>query len=203
MVRSICVFCGSRPGVDPAYASAAAAMGAAIARRGMTLVYGGAKVGLMGVLADAALAEGGQVVGVIPRGLVSKEIAHDGLAELFITETMHDRKDRMILLSDAFVSLPGGFGTYDELFEVLTLAQIGFHDKPSAFLNVQGFFAPLVALLRHTIAESFAAPEHEGLFIVDDDAERLLDGIAAWKPPPLGEKWTDRRGEQVATETKK
>jgi uncharacterized protein (TIGR00730 family) len=168
-------------------------MGAAIARRGITLVYGGAKVGLMGTLADAALAAGGHVVGIIPRGLVSKEIAHDGLAELFITETMHDRKDRMILLSDAFVSLPGGFGTYDELFEVLTLAQIGFHDKPSAFLNVQGYFAPLVALLRHTIAESFAAPQHEGLFMVDDDVERLLDAIAAWQPPALGEKWTDRR----------
>jgi uncharacterized protein (TIGR00730 family) len=192
-VRSICVFCGSRPGADPAFASAAAAMGAAIARRGITLVYGGAKVGLMGTLADAALAAGGHVVGIIPRGLVSKEIAHDGLAELFITETMHDRKDRMILLSDAFVSLPGGFGTYDELFEVLTLAQIGFHDKPSAFLNVQGYFAPLVALLRHTIAESFAAPQHEGLFMVDDDVERLLDAIAAWQPPALGEKWTDRR----------
>ena len=168
-------------------------MGAAIARRGMTLVYGGAKVGLMGALADAALAEGGRVVGIIPRGLVSKEIAHDGLTELFLTESMHDRKDRMILLSDAFVSLPGGFGTYDELFEVLTLAQIGFHDKPSAFLDVNGYFAPLVALLRHTIAASFAAPQHEGLFIVGDDVERLLDGILSWTPPPLGDGSTDRR----------
>ena len=177
-------------------------MGAAIARRGMTLVYGGAKVGLMGALADAALAEGGRVVGIIPRGLVSKEVAHDGLAELFVTETMHDRKDRMILLSDAFVSLPGGFGTYDELFEVLTLAQIGYHDKPSAFLDVKGYFAPLVALLRHTIAASFAAPQHEKLFVVDEDVERLLDAIVAWTPPLLGDKWTDRRA-ILSGETKK
>ena len=201
VVRSICVFCGSRPGADPAFARAATAIGTSIARRGLTLVYGGAKVGLMGALADGALAEGGRVVGIMPRGLVSKEIAHDGLAELFITETMHDRKDRMILLSDAFLSLPGGWGTYDEAFEVLTLAQIGFHDKPSAFLNVRGYFDPLVALLRHTIAQSFAAPQHEGLYIVDDDVERLLDAIAAWKPPPLGDKWTDRRA-VIAEETK-
>jgi uncharacterized protein (TIGR00730 family) len=192
-VRSVCVFCGSRPGVDPAFTDAAAALGAGIARRGMTLVYGGAKVGLMGVLANAALAEGGRVVGVIPKGLVSKEIAHDGLAELFLTETMHERKDRMILLSDAFVSMPGGFGTYDELFEVLTLAQIGFHDKPSAFMNVKGYFDPLLALLRHTIDQSFAAPQHEQLYLAAEDAEALLDAVVAWTPPPLGEKWTDRR----------
>jgi uncharacterized protein (TIGR00730 family) len=192
-VRSICVFCGSRPGADPAFAAAAAAMGAAIAKRGMTLIYGGAKVGLMGVLADAALAEGGTVIGVIPKGLVSKEIAHEGLKELFVTDTMHDRKDRMILLADAFVSLPGGWGTYDELFEVLTLAQIGFHDKPSGFLNVKGYFEPLLSLLHHTIANSFAAPQHEQLYVAAAEAEALLDALVAWTPPPLGPKWTDRR----------
>lgn len=159
----------------------------------MTLVYGGAKVGLMGVLANAALEAGGNVVGVIPRGLVSKEIAHDGLQELFLTDSMHERKDRMILLSDAFISLPGGFGTYDELFEVLTLAQIGFHDKPSAFLNVNGYFDPLLALLKHTIDQSFAAPQHEELYLASDDTEALLDALVAWTPPPLGLKWTDRR----------
>lgn len=164
-----------------------------IARRGLTLVYGGAKVGLMGALADAALAEGGRVVGVIPKGLVSKEIAHDGLAELFLTESMHDRKDRMILLSDAFVSLPGGFGTYDELFEVLTLAQIGFHEKPSGLLDVKGFFQPLVAMMKHTIGHSFAAPQHEDLWVVREEPGALLDALAAWTPPPRGEKWTDRR----------
>lgn len=181
-VRSICVFCGSRPGADPAYAVAAAAMGAAIARRGITLVYGGAKVGLMGALAGAALREGGRVVGVMPRALVSKEVAHDGLAELFVTESMHDRKDRMILLADAFVSLPGGFGTYDELFEVLTLGQIGLHDKPSGFLNTKDYFAPLVALLKHAIAAEFALPSHEALFMINENEETLLDALIAWRP---------------------
>jgi uncharacterized protein (TIGR00730 family) len=193
VVRSVCVFCGSRGGIDPAYAAAATEMGAAIARRGLTLVYGGAKVGLMGAVANAALAEGGRVVGVMPRGLVSKEIAHDGLAELFISESMHDRKDRMILLSDAFVSLPGGFGTYDELFEVLTLGQIGFHDKPSGFLNVKGYFDPMVALLRHTIDQSFASPNDDGLYVVRDKSEALLDALAAWQPPTRGRKWSEPR----------
>ena len=118
-------------------------MGKAIASRGLTLVYGGARVGLMGALANAALAAGGHVVGVIPKGLVQKEIVHDGLSELFLTDTMHERKDRMITLADAYVSLPGGFGTYDEMFETLTLAQIGFHDKPNALLDTKGFFQPM------------------------------------------------------------
>jgi uncharacterized protein (TIGR00730 family) len=192
-VRSICVFCGSRPGSDPAFGDAAAALGAAIASRGITLIYGGAKVGLMGRLADAALAGGGQVVGVIPRGLVSKEIAHEGLQELFLTDSMHERKERMILLSDAFISMPGGWGTYDELFEVLTLAQIGFHDKPSGFLNTKGYFDPLLALLKHTIAASFAAPQHEQLYVTADEPDPLLDAVLAWTPPPLGDKAMDRR----------
>jgi uncharacterized protein (TIGR00730 family) len=159
----------------------------------MTLVYGGAKVGLMGVLANAALAEGGRVVGVIPKGLVSKEIAHDGLTELYLTESMNDRKERMVLLADAFVSMPGGWGTYDELFEVLTLAQIGFHDKPSAFLNVKGYFDPLLALLRHAIDHGFAAPQHEQLYVAATDANALLDAVEAWTPPPLGDRSIDRR----------
>ena len=181
-VRSVCVFCGSRPGADPAFALAAAVMGAAVARRGLTLVYGGAKVGLMGALADAALAAGGRVVGIMPRALVQREVAHDGLAELFVTESMHDRKDRMIHLSDAFVSLPGGFGTLDEAFEVLTLAQIGLHAKPSAFLNVKGYFTPLATLMEHTIASGFADRAHDHLFHFDDDVERLLDTLVAWRP---------------------
>ena len=192
-VRSICVFCGSRPGADPAFAAAATALGTAIARRGLTIVYGGAKVGLMGALADAALAAGGHVIGVIPKGLVSKEIAHDKLPELFLTQTMHERKERMIELSDAFVSMPGGWGTYDEAFEVLTLAQVGFHAKPSGFLNVKGYFDPLLSLLKHTIASGFAAPQHELLYVASDDPDSLLDAVLAWTPPPLGDKWTDRR----------
>jgi uncharacterized protein (TIGR00730 family) len=193
LVRSICVFCGSRPGADPAFPAAAAALGAAIAKRGMTLVYGGAKVGLMGILANAALSEGGRVIGVIPKGLVSKEIAHDGLTELFLTESMHDRKERMIELSDAFVSMPGGWGTYDELFEVLTLAQIGFHDKPSAFLNVNGYFDPLLTLLHHTIEHGFAAPQHEQLYVAAAEPGALLDALVAWTPPPFGDRSVDRR----------
>jgi uncharacterized protein (TIGR00730 family) len=169
-------------------------MGRAIAERGLTLVYGGAKVGLMGTLANAALSAGGRVVGVIPKSLVTKEIAHDGLSELFLTETMPQRKERMMTLADAYVTLPGGFGTYDELFETLTLAQIGFHDKANALLDVDGFFEPLMNLVRHTIAAEFAAPEHAGLLLVETDPRRLLDAIVAFEPPPLGEKWTDRRG---------
>ena len=201
-VRSICVFCGSRPGAEPAFGDAAAVLGTAIARRGITLIYGGAKVGLMGRLADAALAEGGNVIGVIPRGLVSKEIAHDGLKELFLTDSMHERKDRMILLSDAFISMPGGWGTYDELFEVLTLAQIGFHDKPSAFLNVLGYFDPLLTLLRHTIDHKFAAPQHEQLYVTEREPDALLDALLAWAPPPLGDKAMDRRAVNASNESK-
>ena len=192
-IRNVCVFCGSRPGTDPAFTSVAASFGHAIATRGMTLVYGGARVGLMGALADAALAAGGKVIGIIPKSLVSKEIAHDGLSELFLTESMHDRKDRMISISDAFVTLPGGFGTYDELFESLTLAQIGHPEKPNGVLDTNGFFAPLFALVRQTIDHGFAAPEHEALLVVERDPERLLDALVAWRPPPPGKRALDRR----------
>lgn len=196
--RSVCVFCGSRSGADPAFLHAGEAVGRLLAERGLTLVYGGARVGVMGAVANAALAAGGRVVGVIPKSLVSKEVAHDGLSELFLTDSMHERKDRMIVLSDAFLALPGGFGTYDELFETLTLAQIGIHDKPNALLDVNGYFQPLVALLRHTIAADFASPEHADLVVVDDDPARMLDRLAAWKPPRLGGKWTEPRDVQGA-----
>jgi uncharacterized protein (TIGR00730 family) len=168
-------------------------MGRSIATRGLTLVYGGARVGLMGKVADAALAAGGRVIGVIPKSLVQKEIVHEGLSELFLTESMAERKERMMTLSDAFVALPGGYGTYDELFETLTLAQLGFHDKPNGLLDSNGFFRPLVALLEHTVREGFAAPSHAGLVIAEEDPERLLDRMASWTPPPLGDKWVDRR----------
>lgn len=193
VLKSVCVFCGSRPGNDPAYAAAAVSLGRALAQRQIALVYGGAKVGLMGAVANAALEAGGRVIGVIPKSLVSKEIAHDALAELYLTETMAERKTRMIELSDAFLALPGGFGTYDELFETLTLAQIGLHDKPNALLDTNGFFAPFLALFHHTIKEGFAAAEHAGLLVVEKEPEALLDAVAAWTPPPLGPKWIDRR----------
>lgn len=160
----------------------AASMGRAIARRGIELIYGGAKVGLMGALANAALAEGGRVVGIIPRGLVAKEIAHDGLPELFVTDSMHERKSRMIELADAFIALPGGFGTYDELFEVITLGQIGFHEKPSGLLNTAHYYDPLAALLEHTIAKGFASRDHAHLWMMEEDPDRLLDRLLAWSP---------------------
>jgi uncharacterized protein (TIGR00730 family) len=182
-LRSVCVFCGSRTGNNPAFIAAAEQFGRAVARRGLSLVYGGARVGIMGGVANAALAAGGRVVGVIPRSLVSKEVAHDELTELFVTESLADRKTRMLSLSDAFVALPGGFGTYDELFETLTLAQIGIHDKPNALLDTAGFFAPLLALVRHTIDEGFALPDVQDLLVMDEDPDRLLDKIAAWEAP--------------------
>jgi uncharacterized protein (TIGR00730 family) len=193
-IRNICVFCGSRPGRDPAFMSVASDFGRILAERGLTLVYGGARVGLMGAVANAALEANGKVIGIIPKALVSKEIAHDRLTELFLTETMHDRKERMIEVSDAFVALPGGFGTYDELFETLTLAQVGLHDKPNALLDAGGFFQPLITLLRHTIEQEFAAPEHQGLIVIEQEPVALLDALAKWTPPPLGRKWMDRRG---------
>lgn len=188
-MKSVCVFCGSRPGNNPIYMEAATKLGAAIASRGLTLVYGGAKVGLMGALADGALALGGRVVGVIPRGLMSKEIAHDGLAELFVTESMHDRKDRMISLSDAFIAMPGGFGTYDEFFETITLGQIGFHEKPNGLYDVASYFAPFLTLFRHTITEGFASPRDEQLLVTNADPDALLTALSAWRPPPPAPKW--------------
>jgi uncharacterized protein (TIGR00730 family) len=192
-LKSICVFCGSRPGNDPTLATAAASLGRLFAERGISLIYGGARVGLMGDVANACLGAGGRVVGIIPKSLVSKEIAHDGLSELYLTESMAERKTRMIELSDAFVALPGGFGTYDELFETITLAQIGQHDKPNAVLDTNGYFAPFLQLFDHTISTGFAAEAHRGLLVVEKEPAALLDALAKWTPPPMGPKWIDRR----------
>lgn len=147
----------------------------------------------MGDVANAALAAGGRVVGIIPKSLVSKEIAHDGLSELYLTESMAERKTRMMELSDAFIALPGGFGTYDEIFETITLAQIGQHDKANAVLNVKKYFTPFLQLFEHTIATGFAAEAHRGLLVVEEEPAALLDAIAAYVPPPRGPKWVDRR----------
>jgi uncharacterized protein (TIGR00730 family) len=147
----------------------------------------------MGDVANACLGAGGRVVGIIPKSLVSKEIAHDGLSELYLTESMAERKTRMIELSDAFVALPGGFGTYDELFETITLAQIGQHDKPNAVLDTNGYFAPFLQLFDHTISTGFAAEAHRGLLVVEKEPAALLDALAKWTPPPMGPKWIDRR----------
>ena len=182
-IRSICVFCGASPGRDPSYREAAAATGRTLAERGMRLVYGGGRLGLMGALADAALAAGGEVVGVIPRGLVDRELAHPGLTELRVVTTLHERKAQMAELADAFIALPGGLGTLEELAEVLSWAQLDLHAKPIALLDVGGYFEPLVAFLDRAVREGFLAARHRGLLLQDDDLERLLARLDAWEAP--------------------
>jgi uncharacterized protein (TIGR00730 family) len=173
----VCVFCGSSFGNDPRFAEAARDVGTLIARRGLGLVFGGGKVGLMGLVADAALAAGGEVHGVLPRGLEEKEVAHRGLTCLEITPGMHARKQRMYELSDAFVVLPGGYGTMDEMFEVLTWNQIGAHQKRVGILDVGGFYRPLFAFLDAQVQAGLLRPEYRGQLLVDDDAARLLDRL--------------------------
>jgi hypothetical protein len=179
MTVSICVFCGSSLGDDPRFAAAAREVGLEIARRGWTLVYGGAHVGLMGVVADAALAAGGRVVGVIPRFLYEREVGHDRVTSLEIVPSLTERKLRMGELSDAFLSLPGGIGTLDELFEAWSWSQVGLQDKPSGLLNVAGYYDELVAFLDRAVAAGFMQPRHRQLLVVATDAGELLDGFAA------------------------
>jgi len=178
-MRRVCVFCGSSPGRDPAHAEAARALGTLAARRGLGLVYGGGQIGLMGVLADAALAGGGEVVGVIPEKLKELELGHTGLTRLEVVPTMHVRKARMVELSDAFVALPGGYGTLDELFEVLSWAQLQYHTKPVGLLDAAGFFEPLLSLLDHQVAAGFLSPRHRALLLVERSPAALLDRLAA------------------------
>ena len=187
-IQSVCLFCGSNRGVQPEYASAAHAFGTALAEQGLTLVYGAGNIGLMGVAADAALAAGGKVIGVIPEFLKDKEVAHLGLSELHVTSTMHERKALMAELSDAFVALPGGFGTFDELFEILTWAQLSVHNKPVGLLNVAGFFQPLMEMVRHAVNQGFA-PEHNlDLFALANDVPALLAHLHRYHGH-AGNKW--------------
>ena len=182
-LRSICVFCGASSGHDPRYAAVAAAVGERLADLGIQLVYGGGRRGLMGTLADAALTAGGRVVGVIPRGLVDRELAHPELSELRIVDTLHERKAAMAELADAFVALPGGLGTLEELAEVLSWAQLDLHAKPIGLLDVGGYFAALETFLDHAVAEGFVAERHRRLLLRDDDLDRLLARFDAWQPP--------------------
>jgi hypothetical protein len=184
-MRSVCVFCGSRVGANTAFPATATALGTAIARRGWRLVFGGGRVGLMGVVADAALAAGGEVVGVIPASLATREVAHAGLSELRVVETMHMRKALMAELSDGFVALPGGFGTLDELCEALTWAQLGIHAKPCALLDVDGYFAGLLTFFDHAFAAGFLAHETRALLLTETDPERLLDALVGYTPPAM------------------
>jgi uncharacterized protein (TIGR00730 family) len=190
-MHSVCVFCGSNSGAGEAYAEAARGLARAIARRRLTLVYGGGNVGLMGVLADAALDAGARVIGVIPRRLVEKEVAHSRLTEQRIVGTMHERKALMADLSDAFIALPGGLGTLDETFEMLTWTQLGYHRKPSALLDVNGYFERLAAFLDHAVEERFVTAAHRGMLIIERDPDAVLDRLATM-PVPNVSKWMDR-----------
>ena len=191
-LRSVCVFSGSSPGARPSYTETATALGREVATRGLRLVYGGASVGLMGAVADAALAAGGEVVGVIPQHLVDREVAHDRLTELRVTGSMHERKALMADLADGFVALPGGLGTLEELAEVLTWSQLGLQSKPCGLLDVEGFFDPLLAFLDHTVTERFVSTEHRALVLAADRPDVLLDLLASWQPGAPGAKWLDR-----------
>lgn len=191
-MKAVCVFCGSSSGATPVYRDAATTLGQEIARRGLRLVYGGGKVGLMGALADAVLEAGGEVVGVIPQSLVDKEVAHLGVSELVVVGTMHDRKARMADMADAFIAMPGGYGTFEEFCEVLTWTQLAVHDKPCGLLNVDGFYNPLLELFDRAMTDRFLRPEHRALVLTAETATGVLDGLAGWKPVKI-EKWIDRR----------
>ena len=190
-IRAICVFCGSSSGANPAYAHAAQALGQLLAERGITLVYGGGAVGLMGIVADAALAAGGEVIGVIPQSLERAEVGHKGLTRLEVVDGMHARKARMAELADAFIALPGGLGTLEELFEVWTWAQLGYHSKPLGLLETNGFYAKLIGFLDHLVDESFVRQQHRGLLQVRDSAQALLDVISLERQE-IDAKWQTR-----------
>jgi uncharacterized protein (TIGR00730 family) len=191
-MRRICVFAGSNAGRNEAYEEEAAALGRLLASRQIGVVFGGGKVGLMGTLADAALAAGGEVIGVIPAALVSKEIAHDRLTELRVVASMHERKAMMAELSEAFIAMPGGWGTLEELFEVITWAQLGIHRKPCGLLNAGGYFDPLLTFLMHAVEEGFVRREHAGFLLVGQSGEALLEGFASYEPPVV-RKWIDAK----------
>ena len=188
-VGRICVYCGSRPGNRPEYLEAARRLGALLAERRIGLVYGGASVGMMGAVADAVLTGGGEVIGVIPHALVQRELAHDHLTELRVVADMHERKALMAQLSDAMIALPGGFGTFKELFETITWSQLGIHRKAIWLLNVSGFYDGLLALVQHAIEEGFVPPEHRALILEAAEPEALLDSIVGYEPPPPVRKW--------------
>jgi hypothetical protein len=191
VLRSICVFCGASTGTDPVYREAAAAMGRTLAEQGITLVYGGGAVGLMGVVADAALAAGGEVIGIIPQSLKDAEIGHAGLTRLEIVDGMHARKARMAELADAFIAMPGGLGTLEELFEVWTWGQLGYHAKPMGLLDTNHFYAKLSHFLDHLVAEAFVRPQYREMLQRGDTPDALLERLRAWQPTVTA-KWSER-----------
>jgi uncharacterized protein (TIGR00730 family) len=189
-LSSICVFCGSNAGAQPAYVDTAEAVGRGLARRGVRVVYGGARVGMMGALADAARSAGGDVVGVMPQAIFDREVGHTGLDDLRVVGSMHERKALMAELSDAFIALPGGVGTLEELFEVYTWAQLGIHEKPLGLLDVAGYYRPLVAFLDHAVREQFVRPSTRSMLAVGEELDDLLAAFEAWRPP-TEHKWMD------------
>lgn len=191
-LRRVCVYCGSSDSVRPAYLEAAGAMGRAMAARGLTLVFGGGGTGLMGAVADAAMAAGGSVLGIIPKGFNTPALAHTHVTEMRVVGSMHERKALMAEMGDAFVALPGGFGTFEELFEILTWAQIGLHARPVGVLNALGYFDPLLALIEHAREEGFIYDEHRALLIEEAEPELLLDRLATFQSPRGLERWVKR-----------
>ncbi len=196
-LKRICVFCGSHFGADPAYRAAAIELGDRMVARGLGLVYGGGDVGLMGVVADTVMAAGGEVIGVIPRSLRDREVAHHGITDLQIVDSMHERKRLMYAQAEAVLALPGGIGTLDELFEALTWNQLGIHLKPAGLLNVGGFFDPLVAMLDRSQGQGFIGRGYRDFLLVEPTVERVLDALAAYRPPS-GEVWV--RPSEVPTD---
>ncbi len=190
-MKRICVFCGSSPGSRPEYRAAAEEMGSELVRRNIGLVYGGGNVGLMGVLADAVLGAGGEAVGVIPERLMKREVGHKGLTKLHVVRSMHERKALMADLSDAFVAMPGGYGTLEEFCEIVTWAQLGLHAKPCGVLNVLGYYSPLLAMFDHAVEERFLKMENRGLVLARESAAELLRALEQWRPARV-EKWLDR-----------
>ena len=189
-LSSLCVFCGSNPGAQRAYLEAAEAVGRGLAQRGLRVVYGGGKIGMMGAVADAARAEGGEVIGVIPQAIFDLEIGHTGLDDLRVVGSMHERKALMAKLSDAFIALPGGIGTLEEVFEVYTWAQLGIHSKPLGLIDVAGYYEPLVAFLDHAVQERFLRPETRTMLAVSERLDDLLAQLETWEPVTV-RKWID------------
>ncbi len=195
-MNRICVYCGSLPGDRPEYINAASSFGALLARQGIGLVYGGGNIGLMGAVASAALAAGGEVIGVIPTSLMEKELGLRECTQLHVVGSMHERKQMMVDLSDGFVALPGGIGTYEELFETFTWQQLAFHDKPVGILNVDGFYDHLIAFIRHATDAQFLRPEHRDSLLVETDGLALLERMSGWKPKRVEKWWRRSEGDE-------
>ncbi|HIA55316.1 MAG TPA: TIGR00730 family Rossman fold protein [Candidatus Melainabacteria bacterium] len=191
-MQRVCVFCGSSPGIKQEYAVGARELGLVLAKQNIDLVYGGGHVGLMGIVADAAMSAGAKAIGIIPRCLADKEVAHKGLTELKIVQTMHERKAQMSELSDGFIAMPGGFGTLEELFEVITWAQLGIHKKPFGLFNIDGFFDKLIEFIDYQVEQGFVPERHREMVIVADEAEELVELLANFQPVAQ-EKWASTR----------